>query len=147
MSTRGIIARSTGPESCSVWSIANVIRELRRSRMLSASELARRSGISRGHLHHVENRSFTPSLRTLEKISVGLGVGVGRLLTLNSSEVVLEDSFVQQVRPFLRHLNSQQRRLLLRTLEAAPKNSKAPVMKTGAPADVAQDDGLVVTRG
>ena len=53
--------------------------------MLSASELARRSGISRGHLHHVENRSFTPSLRTLEKISFGLGVGLRRLLTLNSS--------------------------------------------------------------
>jgi transcriptional regulator with XRE-family HTH domain len=107
-------------------SLADVIRELRRSRMLTASELAKRSGISRGHLHHVENRSFTPSLRTLEKISVGLSVGVGRLLTLTSSEVVLEDSFVQQVRPFLRHLNSQQRRLLLRTLEAAPKNRRLP---------------------
>src|SRR5207237_208528 len=90
MSTHGII---TGPECCSVRSIANTIRELRRSRMLSASELARRSGISRGHLHHVENRSFTPSLRTLEKISVGLGVGLGRLLTLNSFEIVLEDAF------------------------------------------------------
>jgi len=122
MSTHGIIARTTGPECCSVRSIANTIRELRRSRMLSASELAaRRSGISRGHLHHVENRSFTPSLRTLEKISFGLGVGLGRLLTLNSSEIVLEDAFIQQVRPFLRHLDSQQRKLLLRTLEAAPK--------------------------
>src|SRR5258707_1830596 len=107
-------------------SIADAIRELRRSRMLTPSELAKRSRISRGHLHHVENKSFMPSLRTLEKISAGLGVGVGRLLTLNSSEVVLEDSFVQQVRPFLRHLNSQQRRLLLRTLEAAPKNRRLP---------------------
>ena len=124
MSTHRIITHTTGPESCSVWSIANVIRELRRSRMLSASELARRSGISRGHLHHVENRSFTPSLRTLEKISFGLGVGLRRLLTLNSSEIVLEDAFIQQVRPFLRHLDSQQRRLLLRTLEAAPKAGK-----------------------
>jgi transcriptional regulator with XRE-family HTH domain len=124
MSTRDIIARPTGPGGYSVRWIANVIRELRRSRMLSASELARRSGISRGHLHHVENRSFTPSLRTLAKISAGLGVGLGRLLTLNSSEILLEDLFVQQVQPFLRHLNSQQRKLVLRTLEAAPKNRR-----------------------
>jgi len=92
--------------------------------MLSASELARRSGISRGHLHHVENRSFTPSLRTLEKISFGLGVGLGRLLTLTSSEIVLEDSFVRQVRPFLPELTSQQRVHLLRTLKAAPQNGR-----------------------
>jgi transcriptional regulator with XRE-family HTH domain len=105
-------------------SIADVIRELRRSRMLSQSELARRSRISKGHLHHVENRTFVPSLRTLEKLSDGLGVGLGRLLTLNSSEIVMEDYFVQQIRPFLPRLNSGQRELLLRTLEAAPKSGK-----------------------
>ena len=105
-------------------SIADVIRELRRSKMLTASDLAKRSGISRGHLHHVENESFAPSLRTLERISAGLGVGLGRLLTLNSSEIVLEDSFVREVRPFLRCLNSRHRELLLRTLEAAPKNRR-----------------------
>jgi len=105
-------------------SIADAIRELRRSRMLTASELAKRSRISRGHLHHVENKSFMPSLRTLEKISVGLGVGLGRLLTLNSSEVVLEDSFIRQIRPFLASLNSHQRELVLRTLQAAPKNRR-----------------------
>ncbi len=105
-------------------SIADVIRELRRSRMLTQSELARRSRISRGHLFHVENKRFVPSVRTLEKISAGLGVGVGRLLTLNSSEVVLEDSFIRQIRPFLRCLNSHQRELVLRTLQAAPKNGR-----------------------
>src|SRR6266404_894843 len=107
-------------------SIADAIRELRRSRMLTASELAKGSRISRGHLHHVENQSFMPSLRTLEKISAGLGVGVGRLLTLNSSEVVLEDSFIQEVRPFLPCLNLRQRELVLRTLRAAPKNQRQP---------------------
>jgi transcriptional regulator with XRE-family HTH domain len=106
--------------------IADVIRELRRSRMLSQPELARRSGISRGHLHHVENETFVPSLRTLEKLSVGLDVGLGRLLTLNPSEIVLEDQFVQRVRPFLSRLNSHQRELLLRTLQAAPKNGRLP---------------------
>ncbi len=105
-------------------SIAEVILELRRSRKMTGQELARRSQISRGHLHHIENQSFRPSLRTLEKLSVGLGIGVGRLLTLDSSEIVLEDSFIQQIRPFLRSLNSHQRELLLRTLQAAPKNRR-----------------------
>jgi len=109
-----------------VISIADAIRELRRSRMLTASELAKRSRISRGHLHHVENKSFVPSLRTLEKISAALGVGVGRLLTLNSSEVVLEDSFIQEIRPFLPCLNARQREFVLRTLQAAPKNQRQP---------------------
>src|SRR5258708_36261933 len=99
--------------------LADVIRELRRSRMLTAWELAKRSHISRGPLHHVENESFVPSLRTLEKLSVGLGVGLGRLLTLNSSELVLEDSVVQQVRPFLHRLSSQQREALLKRLHSA----------------------------
>jgi transcriptional regulator with XRE-family HTH domain len=104
-------------------SIADAIRELRRSRMLTASELAKRSRISRGHLH-VENKSFMPSLRTVEKISAAMGVGVQRLLTLNSSEVVLEDSFIQEIRPFLPRLNARQRELVLRTLQAAPKNQR-----------------------
>ncbi len=73
-----------------------------------------------------ETKSFMPSLRTLEKISAGLGVGVQRLLTLNSSEVALEDSFVQEIRPFLPRLNARQRELVLRTLQAAPKNQRQP---------------------
>jgi transcriptional regulator with XRE-family HTH domain len=94
--------------------------------MLTASELAKRSRISRGHLHHVENKSFVPSLRTLEKICAGLGVGMGRLLTLNSPEAVLEDSFIQEITPFLPCLNARQRELVLRTLQAAPKNQRQP---------------------
>ncbi len=108
-------------------SLADVIRELRRSRMLTASELAKRARISRGHLHHVENESFAPSLRTLERLSAALGVGLGRLLTLDASEVVLEDSFIRQIRPFLPCLNSRQRELLLRTLQAAPKKNGRPL--------------------
>lgn len=102
-------------------SIGNVIRELRRSRMLTAPELAKRSGMSRGHLHQVENQKYAPSLHTLERLSAALGVGVARLLSLKSPEIVLEDAFIQQLRPFLRYLNSRQRELLLRTLHAAPK--------------------------
>ena len=112
-------------------SIADAVRELRRSRMLSPSELAKRSRISRGHLHHIENETFAPGLVTLERLSAGLGVGVQRLLALNPSEVVLEDSFIQEIRPFLPSLNARQRELVLRTLQAAPKNQRQPKSRSG----------------
>ena len=107
-------------------SIADAIRELRRSRMLSPSELAKRSRVSCGHLHHIENQKFVPSVRTLERLCAGLGVGVPRLLALNPSEVVLEDSFIQEIQPFLPSLNARQREFVLRTLQAAPKNQRQP---------------------
>lgn len=97
------------------------IYKLRRSRMLTASALAKRSHISRGHLFNIENESFSPGIRTLEKISAALDIGLGRLLTLGPSEIVLEDSFVQQVGTFLPRLNQQQRQHLLTTLRAAPR--------------------------
>jgi transcriptional regulator with XRE-family HTH domain len=100
--------------------VANTIRELRQSRMLSLSELARRTRIAKGHLHGIEHARYTPSLPTLEKLSLGLGISVGRLLTMKSPEFVLEDRFVQQARVAgLHRLNAQQRELLLKTLRAA----------------------------
>src|SRR5216684_9341056 len=104
-------------------SIASVITELRRSRCLTGPELAKRSGMSRGHLFHIEHETFAPSLRTLEKLSVGLGVGLGRLLALSAADsntFVFEDSFSRQVKPFLRLLNDQQKQRVLKTLQAAP---------------------------
>jgi transcriptional regulator with XRE-family HTH domain len=102
--------------------ISTTIQELRRSRGLSAAALAERARISRGHLHGVENRSFTPRLRTLEKISAAFGLGLGRFLTLNHNEITLEDEFIKKIAPLLPRLNSQQREAVLRTLAAAPKS-------------------------
>lgn len=104
--------------------IAYKIRELRRARMLTSPELARRARISRGHLFHIENKRFQPSLATLERIASGLETGLGRLLALTPHEIVLEDSFVREVKPYLRALNPGQRDHLLRVLAAAPKVSR-----------------------
>jgi transcriptional regulator with XRE-family HTH domain len=100
--------------------VANTIRELRRSRMLSLSELARRARLSKGHLHGVEYGRYLPSLPTLEKLSIALDISVGRLLSMNTFEIVLHDLFIEQVREAgLHRLNAQQRELLLKTLRAA----------------------------
>src|SRR5712692_7327321 len=102
--------------------VAYVVREMRLSRMLTLAELARRSGISRGHLFHIENRDFAPSLATLERICQGLGVGPDRLW-MSVSELLLEDRFIQEILPLLPVLSCEQRKALRRTLEAAPKVS------------------------
>lgn len=102
--------------------LSQAIRELRRSQRLTLSELARRSGLSRGHLSSVENeRFFSPSIQTLIRISEGLNVEARRLLALTTFQVTMEDPFVRQVKPYLAGLNHEQRKHVLKTLAAAPK--------------------------
>jgi len=69
---------------------------IERSRMMTGPELARRSRISRGHLYHIENESFTPSLRTLKRFLL-VGCWLEAAPTLNSSEIVLEDSLSERL--------------------------------------------------
>lgn len=104
--------------------IGHKIRELRRARMLTGPELARRARMSRGHLYHIENIRFAPSVATVERIAGALEIGPGRLLVLGPSEIVLEDSFVRAVKPYLRALNDAQRKHVLQMLAAAPKSQR-----------------------
>lgn len=100
--------------------LSQAIRELRRSRRLTLSELARRSGLSRGHLSSVENEKFfSPGIQTLIRISEGLNVETRRLLTLTSLELLFEDDFLRQVGPLIGNLNESQRKRLLQILAAA----------------------------
>jgi transcriptional regulator with XRE-family HTH domain len=93
--------------------------------MLSISELARRARIAKGHLHNLEHERHDPSLATLEKLSIALGISVGRLLTKSPEIVLLHDLFIQQAQVAgLHRLNTQQRELLLKTLRAAPKTGR-----------------------
>jgi transcriptional regulator with XRE-family HTH domain len=96
------------------------IRMLREARLLSRPQLAARASVSRAHLWHLEKNQMMPGLITLEKIAAALDVGLGRFF-IHSDGLLLEDPFIQTIQPFLRRINSQQRELLLRTLQAAPK--------------------------
>jgi transcriptional regulator with XRE-family HTH domain len=61
---------------------------------------------------------MTPSLGTLEKISEALGVGLNRFfLPESSSETLMEDPFIQGLRPFLRQLDWEQWQSILRRLQ------------------------------
>jgi len=53
------------------------IRELRKSRGLTLTDLARRTGLSIGHLSQVERGLSTPTIRQLQQISAAMGVQIG----------------------------------------------------------------------
>ena len=105
--------------------ISQVIRHLRESRGLTRLELAHSSRLSRAHLWSIEQGKTAPSLATVEKLSATLNVGLGRMFNPSQDELLLEDAFVRAVHPFLRQLNCQQRRQLVKVLQAAPRHERA----------------------
>jgi transcriptional regulator with XRE-family HTH domain len=90
------------PNRETVENIGQRIRQLRESRGMTQSQLQARSRVSRSYLSRIESGQMTPSLGTLEKIS----------------EALLEDAFIQGLRPFLRQLDWEQWQSILKRLAA-----------------------------
>jgi transcriptional regulator with XRE-family HTH domain len=102
-----------------VENIGQRIRQLRESRSMTQSQLQSRSKVSRSYLSRIESGQMTPSLGTLEKISEALNVGLNRFFIPESDgEALLEDPFIQGLRPFLRQLDWEQWQSILKRLEA-----------------------------
>ncbi len=102
-----------------VENIGQRIRQLRESRGMTQSQLQSRSKVSRSYLSRIESGQMTPSLGTLEKISEALGVGLNRFFIPESDgEALLEDPFIQGLRPFLRQLDWEQWQSILKRLQA-----------------------------
>ena len=81
--------------------------------------LQSRSKVSRSYLSRIESGQMTPSLGTLEKISEALNVGLNRFFIPESDgEALLEDPFIQGLRPFLRQLDWEQWQSILKRLQA-----------------------------
>jgi len=107
------------PNRDTVENIGQRIRQLRESRGMTQSQLQTRSRVSRSYLSRIESGQMTPSLGTLEKISEALGVGLNRFFIPESNgELLMEDPFIQGLRPFLRQLDSEQWTWILRRLQA-----------------------------
>jgi transcriptional regulator with XRE-family HTH domain len=102
-----------------VENIGQRIRQLRESRGMTQSQLQSRSKVSRSYLSRIESGQMTPSLGTLEKISEALSVGLNRFFIPESDgEALLEDPFIQGLRPFLRQLDWEQWQSILKRLQA-----------------------------
>jgi transcriptional regulator with XRE-family HTH domain len=107
------------PNRETVENIGQRIRQLRESRGMTQSQLQARSRVSRSYLSRIESGQMTPSLGTLEKISEALGVGLNRFFIPESTgEALLEDPFIQGLRPFLRQLDWEQWQSILKRLQA-----------------------------
>ena len=126
--------------------IGQRIRQLRESRGMTQSQLQMRSKVSRSYLSRIESGQMTPSLGTLEKISEALNVGLNRFFIPESDgEALLEDAFIQGLRPFLRQLDWEQWQSILTRLQAISDNvSGTPVTlrPIGNPARLAQTRGV-----
>jgi transcriptional regulator with XRE-family HTH domain len=112
-----------------VENIGQRIRQLRESRSMTQSQLQSRSKVSRSYLSRIESGQMTPSLGTLEKISEALSVGLNRFFIPESDgEALLEDPFIQGLRPFLHQLDWEQWQSILKRLQAISDNvSASPV--------------------
>jgi transcriptional regulator with XRE-family HTH domain len=129
------------PNRDTVENIGQRIRQLRESRGMTQSQLQARSRVSRSYLSRIESGQMTPSLGTLEKISEALGVGLNRFFVPESNgEALMEDPFIQGLRPFLRQLDWEQWQSILKRLAAisdhvTTANQPARVMpqSTGMP--------------
>jgi transcriptional regulator with XRE-family HTH domain len=55
------------------------LRQLRKAQKLSLKELSARANVSVGMLSHIERSQTTPSLRTLDRICVALGIEMANL--------------------------------------------------------------------
>lgn len=107
------------PNRETVENIGQRIRQLRESRGMTQSQLQSRSRVSRSYLSRIESGQMTPSLGTLEKISEALGVGLNRFFVPESNgEALMEDPFIQGLRPFLRQLDWAQWQSILKRLQA-----------------------------
>ena len=102
-----------------VENIGQRIRQLRESRGMTQIQLQARSRVSRSYLSRIESGQMTPSLGTLENISEPLGIGLNRFFVRETNgETLLEDPFIQGLRPFLRQLDWEQWQSILKRLAA-----------------------------
>jgi DNA-binding XRE family transcriptional regulator len=90
------------PNRETVENIGQRIRQLRESRGMTQSQLQARSRVSRSYLSRIESGQMTPSLGTPE----------------SNGETVLEDPFIQGLRPYLRQLDWTQWQGILKRLQA-----------------------------
>lgn len=100
--------------------IGSAIRAWRQAKRLTQTDIRNRAGISRSYLSRIESGRMIPSLATMEKLATALELTIAELLQpvkRETTEDVLQDDFIQQLRPLLKRLEDFQRAYLVRKLQ------------------------------
>lgn len=100
--------------------IGSFIRAWRQAKRLTQTDIRNRAGISRSYLSRIESGRMIPSLATMEKLASALHLSMAELLQpvkTETTEDVLQDDFIQQLRPLLKRLEDYQRAYLIRRLQ------------------------------
>jgi transcriptional regulator with XRE-family HTH domain len=105
--------------------VAAQVRDLRRARHLSQRQLAGRMQVPRTYISKIENGKAIPTLGSLERLALALGVEVRNLVrdarSRRDEEVaaILGDPFLAEIAPLLPHLDSLHRTLFFGALRDA----------------------------
>lgn len=100
--------------------VGSAIRAWRQAKRLTQTDIRNRAGISRSYLSRIESGRMIPSLATMEKLASALELHVAELLhpvEQDESEGVLQDEFIQQLRPLLKRLDGFQWAYVLRRMQ------------------------------
>jgi transcriptional regulator with XRE-family HTH domain len=99
--------------------VARQVREMRRARHLSQRQLAGRMQVPRTYISKIENGKAIPTLGSLERLALALGVEIRHLVRdargRRDEEVaaILSDPFLAAIAALLPHLDSLHRTLFL----------------------------------
>jgi len=105
--------------------VASQVREMRRARHLSQRQLAGRMEVPRTYISKIENGKAIPTLRSLERLALALGVEVRHLVrdarSRRDEEIaaILSDPFLAEIAPLLPHLDSLHRTLFFSAVRDA----------------------------
>jgi transcriptional regulator with XRE-family HTH domain len=119
----GTVALTTkpnlSPNAHMVARVGSRIRQLRENRGVTQAELQKKSLVSRSYLSRIESGQMTPSLGTLEKIALALGLPLKDFFVEDGDPTaILENAFVQAILPYLYEFSEEQLGRLLRLLFA-----------------------------
>ena len=102
-------------------SLGDKIKQLRKKRGLSQTELAEKIGIASAHLSRLETGKFQPSIDVLKKLSETLQVSADYLLSaqeLPSLELKLEDQSLAERIRLLNSLDGKDKETIIHLIDA-----------------------------
>lgn len=92
------------------------IRELRNEQHMSQEELSFKAGISPAHLGQIERALKNPTVDTVAKIAVALGIPISDLFTMEPVSVVPQNTTIGKIHAQLLSMSEEEQKDILRII-------------------------------